>query len=296
MLRYAARATIAVIVAYVIAVPLDLRFSYWATMAAVVVLQPRAATAWPRSLERMVGSIAGGLLAAGLLVALPTKLALLAVIFPLAAATMAVRSVNYTAFVGFLTPLFILVIELLQPAAGLPSARVVDNIIGSLVGIAASLLLWPDRSAKTSEVLANAVRANLAFAAGVVGEPGISPELEGLRREAGVKSTAAETMRHRMILEGQSKRAHLGEMAAILEALRRLAGAATAKSLAPRAADGARAAAQRQTAEVLAAAIRQPSAGTPLPSPVSPSHDSIDRAMFVAIEATRAYMNAFRWQ
>jgi uncharacterized membrane protein YccC len=79
--------------------PLNLSFSYWATMATVVVLQPHSATSWPRSIERMVGSIAGGLLAAGLLVALPTKLALLAVIFPMAAATMAVRLVNYTAFV-----------------------------------------------------------------------------------------------------------------------------------------------------------------------------------------------------
>jgi len=294
ILRHAARVTAAVVVAYLIAMPLNLSFSYWATMATVVVLQPHSATSWPRSLERMVGSIAGGLLAAGLLVALPTKLALLAVIFPIAAATMAVRLVNYTAFVFFLTPLFILVIELLQPAAGLPSARIVDNIIGGLVGIAASLLLWPERGAsKTGETLANAVRANFAFAAGVIAERGISPELERLRREAGVTSTAAETLRHRMILEGQSKRAHLTEMAGILEALRRLAGAATATSLATQSPDSERAAALQETAEALAEAIRQPSSNARLPSRVHQPHDSIDQATFAVIGAARAYVEAF---
>ena len=294
VLRHAARVTVAVIVAYLIAMPLNLRFSYWATMATVVVLQPRSASSWPRCLERMVGSIAGGFLAAGLLVALPTKLMLLVVIFPMAAATMAVRSVNYTAFVFFLTPLFIMVIELLQPAAGLPSARIVDNIVGGLVGIAAGLLLWPERDvSKTGETLANAVRANFAFAAGVVAERGMSPALERLRREAGVTSTAAETMRHRMILEGQSKRAHLAEMAAVLESLRRLAGAATATLLTTKTPDRERAAAVQETAGALAEAIKQPSSNARLPRRVNQPCDSIDHAMFAVMEATHAYVDAF---
>ena len=104
-LTHATRVAVAVVIAYALGSWLNLTFSYWATMAAVVVVQPEATSAWQRSIERMVGSIAGGLLAAGLMFVLPAKIALLALIFPLAAATIAFRLVNYTIFVVFVTAL-----------------------------------------------------------------------------------------------------------------------------------------------------------------------------------------------
>ncbi len=84
-------------------------------MAVVLVLQSSVATTWPRALERAVGSVLGGALAALLGLVLHSPLALTAAVFPLAIATMAVRPVNYGLFVFFLTPLFVLVIELSQP-------------------------------------------------------------------------------------------------------------------------------------------------------------------------------------
>ena len=293
-LRHAARVTIGVAVAYAIAVPMHLDFSYWATMATVVVLQPGATTTWPRSLERMAGSIAGGLLAAAILAAQPAPWVLLLLIFPLAGATIALRAVNYTAYVFFLTPLFILVIDVLQPAAGLPLARAIDNVIGSLVGIATSALLWPDQGARAAGLmLAAAVKANLSFAAAVVAGRDISPELERLRRKAGLASTAAEIMRHRMLLEGQQRRAHLAEMGGILSALRRLAGAATARTLASRSADETQIASLAQMVGLLAEAVEHPGANVFLPMPECRPQDGIDRALEGVIAAVRAYSEAF---
>ena len=82
-------------------------------------------------------------------------------------------------------------------------------------------------------------------------------------------------------------------MAAVLEALRRLAGAATATSLATRTPDSARAADLQETAEVLAEAIQQPSSNARVPSRVNQPRDSIDQAMFAVIEAADAYVGAF---
>jgi uncharacterized membrane protein YccC len=206
-LTHATRVAIAVVIAYAIGSRLNLTFSYWATMAAVVVVQPEATSIWQRSIERMVGSIAGGLLAALLVFALPTKPALLALIFPLAAATFAFRLVNYTIFVVFVTTLFVLVTELLQPVAGIASVRVFNNVIGSLVGLGASLLLWRGPKARGPDaVVAEAVRANLAYAAAVFAAASTAAELERLRRAAGLASNAAEAMQHKMILEGHSAR------------------------------------------------------------------------------------------
>lgn len=293
MLRHAARTSIGVAVAYAIAVRLDLTFSYWATMATVVVLQPFAPTAWPRTLERMAGSVAGGLLATALMALVPTKLALLAMIFPVAAATIAFRFVNYTVFVFFLTPLFVLVTELLQPGAGIASARAINNIIGSLVALAASYLIRSDQGgSRIGDKLADAVAANLTYAAQVIATSGTSPALDLLRRQAGVASGAAESLRHRMILEGRKRRARLTEIGELLEALRVLAGAATARALAVCEPDEARSAALGPVIEALSTALRDPSAAAPIPAIAHEPHDDIDRSIRAVTIATKVYLGA----
>jgi uncharacterized membrane protein YccC len=87
-------------------------------MAAIVVMQPGATPTWPRMVERVIGSVGGGLVAVVLGLLFPSPWECLVIIFPLAAATIALRFVNYTLFVLFLTPLFILVAELVAPANG----------------------------------------------------------------------------------------------------------------------------------------------------------------------------------
>jgi uncharacterized membrane protein YccC len=294
-LTHAVRVAIAVVIAYALGSWLNLTFSYWATMAAVVVVQPEAASIWQRSIERMVGSIAGGVLAALLIFALPSKIALLALIFPMAAATIAFRLVNYTIFVLFVTTLFVLVTELLQPVSGIVSVRVLNNVIGSLVGLGASRLLWRVSGAKRpAEVLAEAVQAHFAYTAGVLGATGTAAEVESLRRAAGLASNAAEAMQHRMALEGQSGRAHLAEMAELLHALRRLAGSAIAASLASLPGDPARAAGVVREAVTLAEAI-EGRPGAMLPTvPAGEPQDDVDRALHGVTVAGTAYVEAFQ--
>ncbi|WP_049974202.1 FUSC family protein [Azospirillum sp. B4] len=232
--RHALRVALVVTATYVVTAYLNVAYAYWATMAAVVVMQPQAASTWPRTLERVVGSVIGGAAAAFLAVALPTPLWLLAAIFPLAAATIALRSVSYSLFVTFLTPLFVLVADLLHPGItgsgeGIALARAFNNTLGSLIGLAGCLILWPEREPKGfSHKLAAAVEANMRYATLVV-RAGQTPyaEIDAARRAAGLASTAAEVTRQRMVLEGRRRSAHLDEAAALLETLRRLAGAAT---------------------------------------------------------------------
>ena len=290
LLRHAARMAVAVVVTYTIAAQWDLAYSYWATMATVVVLQPLAAITWPRSIERMLGSIAGGLFAAALTIALPGPLDFLLVIFPLAAATIALRLVNYTLFVFFLTPLFVLVSELLQPGAGLASTRAIDNVIGSLVGLATAFLLWPEHDVRhATDGVAEAVRANLRYAAQVVGSPLDSPALDEHRRQAGIASGEAETRRHRMILEGQRRRARLDAMGDLLEALRVLAGAATTASISAPPRDPARMARLQTLADALAHAI---TTQTPIETDHAGDKDELGAAIDAVIARTERYVQA----
>lgn len=231
--RHAIRLATVVLAAYFAAHQLSLPCTYWATVAVVVVMQPYAETAWPRVLERIVGSIVGGLAAAALASVLTAPWQLLLIVFPLAAATIALRSVNYTLFVLFLSPLFVLVTELLAPGQGhehgFALARAAYNVLGCLLALAGSLLLWPERRPEPlAPRLADAVEANLTYAALTV-EPAVARDrVEAARRRAGVCSSAAEAALHRMRLEGRRRRARLDEAGALLAQLRRLAGATTA--------------------------------------------------------------------
>ncbi|HTQ71670.1 MAG TPA: FUSC family protein [Acidocella sp.] len=231
ILRHAARVTVAVGVAYLLVSWLGLAFSYWATMATVMVMQPLAEATWPRSLERIIGSVGGGVLAALLIALLPAKLLLLAVIFPLAALAIAFKSVNYTVFVLFLTALFVLVIDMLQPGGGIPAARVLNNVIGALVGVAGVLWLWPERrQGGLRALLAAAIRANLGFAAAALAHPAMGQDIAGReRREAGMASAVAETALARMRLEGRGRHGRLDDAAQLLCALRGVAGAAAVR-------------------------------------------------------------------
>ena len=278
VLRHAARVTVAVAVAYLLVAWLNLTFSYWATMATVMVMQPLAETTWPRSLERILGSVGGGMLAALLLAASPAKPVLLLIIFPLAALTIAFKSVNYTVFVLFLTSLFVLVIEMVQPGSGVPVARAVNNIIGALVGVAGVLLLWPERRpGGVAALLAAAVEANLTFAAQALAHPAMGQDAAGQeRRAAGLASSAAETALARMRLEGRGRRGRLEGAEALLSALRNVAGAAAVRVLSAGPQDTARAAACRALAAAIAARLRGGAA--PLPS-LPPANDELSAAL-----------------
>ncbi|MFT9025989.1 FUSC family protein [Acetobacter indonesiensis] len=228
--RHAARLSVAVMVAYAISLKLNLPYAYWAMMAVVVVTQPRVNTTLPRTIERVVGSIAGGLLAAVMGVLLPMW-SILLLVFPLAAATIALRSVNYTLCVMFMTQLFVLVTDLVSPALGWDVAlsRSINNIMGSLVGLAGCLLLWPERrGAPLSAQLVAAFKANMRYAALATNPQQRDwQQIEQARRDAGTTTTQAEILYQQLRVEGLRRAEHLNISGEILFLLRKMAGAAS---------------------------------------------------------------------
>jgi uncharacterized membrane protein YccC len=134
-------------------------------MAVVVVLQGRARVTWARCLERIVGSLLGGTVAMVLLLLFGTVstpvFAALAVV--LAGVTIAMRQVNYTLFVVFLTMLFVIVTQILHPGEGVAAARMADNVLGSVAALLAVFTLWPDFGASLQERIAQGIAANMAY-------------------------------------------------------------------------------------------------------------------------------------
>ena len=222
--RQAARQAAGLVAVYYAAVAFHLGYPYWAAMAVVVVLRGEARITWTRAVERIVGSLLGGGITVLLLHVVTAPALLTGMAIALAAIAIPLRAVNYTLFVVFLTMLFVIVTETLQPGAGIASARMLDNVIGSVAALLAALWLWPERGATLRDLIDRGIDANQGYAQAVRDDRPLA-EVEAARRAAGLASVAAELALHDPKASFHRRRASSEERAAIA-ALRRTAGEA----------------------------------------------------------------------
>jgi len=236
-LRLAVTAAIAVLATRVF----DIQRGYWISITAIVVLQPYMVETWRRTFDRIAGSVLGGLIAAWLmqLVGAPLQMALL--IFPLSVFAFALRSVNYALFMLCMTPLVVLIAELFQTDgigdAHLASLRALDSILGGLLGLVASFLLWPSwETPQLPRQMADAVRAHRDYLLVVLGaKPDArDQDIGAARRQAGLGSNNAEASLQRVLSETRLlSRSDAEPALIILACLRRMAGAIVTLSLLP---------------------------------------------------------------
>lgn len=195
MLQQGLRQAGGLVMVYYAAATFGLGYPYWAAMAVIVVLQGGVRVTWARCLERILGSLLGGLMAHALplLGGGPIVPALAAV--TLTAITMALRSVNYTIFVMFLTMLFVLVTDMLHPGVGIASARVIDNIVGSIAALLAVFAFRPDFGPPLPRRIEDGISANRRYGEAVESNQPIAA-IEAARRAAGRASVEAEIAAH----------------------------------------------------------------------------------------------------
>ncbi|MDB4914289.1 MAG: hypothetical protein JWM95_1933 [Gemmatimonadetes bacterium] len=109
--RFALRVAIVTTVAVALTELFQLKRGYWITITVIVILQPYAGVTLTRAVQRVLGTVLGGLLAAalGALFHDPRAVLVIATIF--VACCVALLPVNYAAFSVFLTPTFVLLAE-----------------------------------------------------------------------------------------------------------------------------------------------------------------------------------------
>jgi uncharacterized membrane protein YccC len=125
---------------------------YWIALTVSAVLQGATlVTSLRRAIERSAGTLVGILLAAGIVALEPTAGVLVAIIVVLQLLIEAVIPTSYAVAVVLITPLTLLLSDLAAPGTvsdAILGGRVVDTVLGCLLGIAAGRLLWP-RAART---------------------------------------------------------------------------------------------------------------------------------------------------
>nr|MDQ2816259.1 FUSC family protein [Actinomycetota bacterium] len=114
-------------VAALVSEVLPLQRSYWVPLTVAIVLKPDYGSVFARALQRGIGTIVGAVAGAVLLVLLPYG-----------------RSRNYGLLSTFLTPLVVVLIDLLTPAGWrLAEDRLTDTLIGCAIALLIGFAPWP---------------------------------------------------------------------------------------------------------------------------------------------------------
>lgn len=214
-------------------------FGHWLAITVIVVLQPHFSATWVRALERVGGTLAGGLIAAFIGLLCHTRLELALAMMPLTLVAFTLRGVNYSTWVMLLTPMIVLLIEQIEPGTNqwvVAASRVGFTCAGGLLAVAANLVLWPSfEGNRLGAARIAAIRAHRDYLAASFAHllDGTSPP-EAARRLAGLASNNLEASIARVLMEPHRADDPLLRAALVTDAaLRRTAGRLVALTLEP---------------------------------------------------------------
>jgi len=203
-LRLAARVTAAAVLAFALAKLLGFAHGYWAVITSIIVMQTSVGGSLKVALDRLLGTLAGALWGAAVAVLVPhattTGLAgaMVAAIAPLA--LLAALKPNFK--VAPITAFIVLVP--LSGTGGPPLTyaleRILEISIGSVVGMATSLLVLPARAhqvlvrvaAKAADLNADLMVALFAGLTGDAGRPGLRAQHAVIRKTLAQAETVVE--------------------------------------------------------------------------------------------------------
>jgi uncharacterized membrane protein YccC len=234
LLRHAARVALVCSCNVALIRLLRIDHGYWLLLTSLIVLQPYVSGTMRRGMERIGGTVAGGILAAVLAATLHSQLAIAAALFPLALLALACLPVSYTVFAFFLTPTFVLA---WLPYTGdwkLAVIRTINTIAGALISLGAMLFLFPSyERERAPEMLRASIRADRRYLFQLAGawrsRSRASRLLAEARRATGLAHNDTEESLERLLAENWPRRRPFAQfVAAFVTYLRRFAQSVTA--------------------------------------------------------------------
>ncbi|PTL77281.1 FUSC family protein [Vitiosangium sp. GDMCC 1.1324] len=236
VLRHALRVGVTTAVAVWLTTALGQSHGYWVTITVLTVMLPYTGPTFLKGLQRVVGTVLGGILAALVAAELHDPHAIMALVFFTVAISVAVISVNYGLYTIFLTVTFVLLAEVGTGDWGLAEVRIINTLIGGALALAGTWLLW-ERPEKElfPEQLAAALRADREFFRQVfavwLGEPKTyNPGVGESRRKMGLASINAEASFQRLLSEPRRRTEPIEPLMTLLAYTRRFAAAVIAFS------------------------------------------------------------------
>ncbi|WP_375773142.1 FUSC family protein [Archangium gephyra] len=236
VLRHALRVGVTTGIAVWLTTHLNLSHGYWVTITVLTIMLPYTGPTFLKGLQRVVGTMVGGILAAVVAAWLHDPRAIMLLVFFTVAISVAVISVNYGLYTIFLTLTFVLLAEVGSGDWSLARVRILNTLLGGALALAGSWLLWERPEQELfPEQLAAALRADREYFREVfsawLGNPGSpDPSLGEARRKMGLAALNAEASFQRLLSEPRRRTEPLEPLMTLLAYTRRFGAAVIALS------------------------------------------------------------------
>ena len=119
--------------------------SYWILLTILVILKPGFSLTKKRNYERLIGTVAGGLAGAFILIFIKDQTVLFILLLLFMVASYSFQRLNYVVSVIFMTPYILILFHFLGASDNLLIARerITDTLVGSAIALAANYFILP---------------------------------------------------------------------------------------------------------------------------------------------------------
>ena len=119
--------------------------SYWILLTILVILKPGFSLTKKRNYERLIGTVAGGLAGAFILILIKDQTVLFILLLLFMVASYSFQRLNYVVSVIFMTPYILILFHFLGASDNLVIAqeRITDTLVGSAIALAANYFILP---------------------------------------------------------------------------------------------------------------------------------------------------------
>ncbi|GAB3248452.1 FUSC family membrane protein [Larkinella harenae] len=216
--RHSLRVTIGCLVGFVVAKLIAYgHHGYWILLTVSVILKPAFSLTKQRNYERIIGTVAGGLIGVALLTFISSPTGLFWAMLPLMIGAYSFQRTQYIVMVILMTPYILIVLRFIGLGGiSLVEERIFDTFIGCLIAFLASYLFPSWESQQLKGLLSDVLRANRSYlrklADSLSGKPLTLTDYKLTRKEVYVSSANLAAAFQRMTSEPQSKQWHRNDI------------------------------------------------------------------------------------
>lgn len=164
MMRHALRMLIVGAIDVLVMRMVHISHGSWLGMTSIIVLQPSGSGTLRRGVQRVVGTVAGGVLAAIFAAGIHSQDGIIAVVTITSILTLATYAVDYAWYCFFLTPTFVLLSLPHLRDWHFAGVRIGMTLLGAAIAVLAMRLLWPEKDRmELRRLLARGALADAAY-------------------------------------------------------------------------------------------------------------------------------------
>ncbi|WP_342644315.1 FUSC family membrane protein [Mucilaginibacter sp. CSA2-8R] len=185
--------------------------SYWVILTIIVILKPAFSLSKQRNVQRLVGTIVGGIIGIAVLTFVHNNTVQFIILAVFMVGAYSFIRTNYIVAIILMTPYVIIMFKFLGVGhVGIAEERIIDTFIGSIIAFSANYLIFPSwESEQLKQSLYEVLEANAGYLIKIADNiSGITvdvTEYKLARKEVYIKSANLSAMFERMASEPKNK-------------------------------------------------------------------------------------------